>query len=102
MEIDSLTLYQTVLRIHVSIITKNIMAYFPKVNNLANKTLQPTRGASGFSEALGFGKNLASTTCSAICPGRLSSPLVLILTCFPFFVLHVFGLCLLERTAPNL
>jgi len=41
----------------------------------ANKTLQPTRGASGFSEVLGFRKNLASIICSAICPGRLSSSL---------------------------
>ncbi|VTR66284.1 hypothetical protein DESC_460179 [Desulfosarcina cetonica] len=32
-------------------------------------------GGSGFSKALGFRKNLASTACSAIWPGRLSYPL---------------------------
>ena len=41
-----------------------------------HKTLQPTRGASGFSKAIGFRKYLVFTTCSAICPGRLSSPFV--------------------------
>ncbi len=40
----------------------------------ASKMLQPTRGVRGFTEALGFQKYLASTTCSAVCPGRLSSP----------------------------
>jgi len=42
----------------------------PAQSAYLNKTLQPTRGTSGFLKVLGVRKNLAFTTCSAVSPGQ--------------------------------